>query len=35
MITEKPTWLDWEANLVIRTEQLNQNQKPTNKQRGS
>jgi hypothetical protein len=33
MITQKPTWLDWEDNLVTMIEQLNPNQKPTNKQK--
>jgi hypothetical protein len=29
----KTTWLDWEYNLVILAKQLNQNKKPTNKQK--
>jgi hypothetical protein len=33
MITRKPTLLDLADNLVMMQEQLNQNQKPTNKQK--
>jgi hypothetical protein len=32
MIILKPTWLDWAYNLDMMKEQLNQNQRPTNKQ---
>jgi hypothetical protein len=32
MITQKTTWFDGKDNLVMMTYQLNQNQKPTNKQ---